>query len=268
MTGQICHVAAKSADGPRYDPDMSDEERDGFDNLLLLCGEHHTTIDRHPERYESSWLLTLKAEHERRAIKQIELSDEVATGIASALIAQLLGDGRVEYRWEKTGHAPLLGSATRRRRVRGAGAVLGACALLTWVGACWYQVRTFGMLGAPEWVSRILIASTFAFGLAILARVYTNGWRPDTYRRMGASDVFVDGDGNGHFIGVWAACGECGEYGGVLSLHLSPAHPTEHVLGQCSRNPSHVFTFDPSTLKGRRTFLPKPRPEEIVRSAV
>lgn len=43
--GEICHIAARNADGPRYDVHMADEERREYGNLLLLCRNHHARID-------------------------------------------------------------------------------------------------------------------------------------------------------------------------------------------------------------------------------
>jgi hypothetical protein len=51
VTAEICHIKAQSAGGPRYDPDQTDKERHGFDNLLLLCGDHHKVVDADPATY-------------------------------------------------------------------------------------------------------------------------------------------------------------------------------------------------------------------------
>ncbi|MEV6303057.1 hypothetical protein AB0M02_26825 [Actinoplanes sp. NPDC051861] len=44
---------------PRYAPGLDDDERDGFDNLLLLCVPHRKTIDRdeqgHPVELLQTW---------------------------------------------------------------------------------------------------------------------------------------------------------------------------------------------------------------------
>ncbi|PQJ29659.1 hypothetical protein BSZ32_14950 [Rubritalea profundi] len=42
----ICHIEALSPGGPRYNPDSSDEERNAFPNLMLLCKTHHGIIDQ------------------------------------------------------------------------------------------------------------------------------------------------------------------------------------------------------------------------------
>ena len=45
IISKICHIAAASKEGPRFDENMTDDERRGFDNLILLCDEHHVIID-------------------------------------------------------------------------------------------------------------------------------------------------------------------------------------------------------------------------------
>lgn len=39
--GNVCHIEAREKGGPRYNKSQTDEERNGFDNLMCLCYEHH-----------------------------------------------------------------------------------------------------------------------------------------------------------------------------------------------------------------------------------
>ncbi len=87
--GEMAHIVADSRQGPRGDSPMSDEERDQHTNLLLLCGDHHKTIDSQPLTYSVSVLRAIKTDHEGR-IRQatspdtprppIELKQEVIHG--------------------------------------------------------------------------------------------------------------------------------------------------------------------------------------------
>lgn len=45
IISKICHICAASPNGPRYDASLSEDELRGFDNLILLCDEHHVIID-------------------------------------------------------------------------------------------------------------------------------------------------------------------------------------------------------------------------------
>lgn len=64
VTGEVCHIKANSAGGPRYDPHQTDEDRHSEGNLILLCGRHHTLIDADPEKYTTSVLLQMKLDHQ------------------------------------------------------------------------------------------------------------------------------------------------------------------------------------------------------------
>jgi hypothetical protein len=73
IISKICHIAAASKEGPRFDKDMTDDERRGFDNLILLCDEHHVMIDNkaNEETYPTTLLKTWKSEHEKKMIELI-----------------------------------------------------------------------------------------------------------------------------------------------------------------------------------------------------
>ena len=43
--GNVAHICAASVQGPRFDPNMSDDERRHFDNLILLCSDCHKIVD-------------------------------------------------------------------------------------------------------------------------------------------------------------------------------------------------------------------------------
>lgn len=52
IVGEICHIEAASSDGPRYNPNQTDDERRGFDNLILLCESCHKIIDNKANEYD------------------------------------------------------------------------------------------------------------------------------------------------------------------------------------------------------------------------
>ncbi len=64
LTGECCHIEAYSSTGPRYNERQTDEERNGYDNLVLMCPRHHKIIDSHPEQYTVEKLQSIKASHE------------------------------------------------------------------------------------------------------------------------------------------------------------------------------------------------------------
>jgi hypothetical protein len=57
---EMCHIKAARPGGPRYDPLQSAAERHGYDNLILLCGTHHSVIDDDEEVYTVERLIKMK----------------------------------------------------------------------------------------------------------------------------------------------------------------------------------------------------------------
>ncbi len=70
IISKIAHIEAASESGPRFNPNMSDDERRGFDNLILLCDECHSIVDNptNVEKYTVELLKTWKTTHENKQI--------------------------------------------------------------------------------------------------------------------------------------------------------------------------------------------------------
>jgi len=66
IIAKICHIEAASPDGPRYNAEMTDDERRDFDNLILLCDECHSIIDNkeNENKYTVILLKEWKRNHE------------------------------------------------------------------------------------------------------------------------------------------------------------------------------------------------------------
>lgn len=77
VIGEICHIAAQSPGGPRYDVQQTEAERHGVDNLLLLCANHHKTIDGDEAVYPIPLLKGMKEAHEGFAGRDYQKSDDV-----------------------------------------------------------------------------------------------------------------------------------------------------------------------------------------------
>ena len=58
----ICHIEAAEAGGQRYNPNMTDIQRADYDNLILLCVQHHDETND-IEKYTVDVLKTMKQEH-------------------------------------------------------------------------------------------------------------------------------------------------------------------------------------------------------------
>ncbi len=66
LVGEICHIKAARPGGPRYDENQTSAERHSYDNLILLCGIHHTVVDDDEEAYTVDRLIKMKTDHEQR----------------------------------------------------------------------------------------------------------------------------------------------------------------------------------------------------------
>ena len=68
------HIAGLNPGSARYDSDMTDEERNSVNNIILLCPTCHEIIDRDPEKYTVSKLKEIKKEHEEWVDEQLTSS--------------------------------------------------------------------------------------------------------------------------------------------------------------------------------------------------
>lgn len=89
---RICHIRGRKPGAPRYDPTQSDEERNGFYNLLLLCpGCSHLIDYLEPDAYTVERLEEIKQLHEQRATdKHWHPTEEEQNRFAVLAIAQAL----------------------------------------------------------------------------------------------------------------------------------------------------------------------------------
>jgi hypothetical protein len=79
LIGEVCHIKGKQPGSARYDPSQPGADRNSYDNLLLLCPNHHTIVDDDLESYTVGRLLKMKADHEAAATS---ISDADAEKVA------------------------------------------------------------------------------------------------------------------------------------------------------------------------------------------
>lgn len=75
--GKICHIEGLNPQSARYNPNSTDEERNSFDNLILLCANHHEQIDQNPEIYTVAYLKEMKARHNAEVRNKIGKKDSL-----------------------------------------------------------------------------------------------------------------------------------------------------------------------------------------------
>lgn len=81
LIGEVCHIEAAEEGGERYNPNQTDEERRHYDNLILLCHEHHVETNDIQE-YTVNKLKNMKKVHEAKFINNnFELDEQVLKSI-------------------------------------------------------------------------------------------------------------------------------------------------------------------------------------------
>ena len=72
--GEMAHIRGERPGSNRHDPSQTPAERDAYENLILLCPNHHTLIDRpeNEDRYSIEFLQVMKAEHEKFVSGKLE----------------------------------------------------------------------------------------------------------------------------------------------------------------------------------------------------
>ena len=79
--GQVCHIEAAEFNGPRFNPNQTDEERRAFENLMLMCYPHHKETDD-VGTYPVARLHEMKATHEAKftdVVRKMQMSVEDQT---------------------------------------------------------------------------------------------------------------------------------------------------------------------------------------------
>ncbi len=86
VVGKECHIVGRSDDGPRAPKTLTDEEsqrwkhlvddRDGYANLVLMCGVHHDLIDGDVAAFPVARLVRIKADHEREVSRHRPKQDQ------------------------------------------------------------------------------------------------------------------------------------------------------------------------------------------------
>jgi hypothetical protein len=63
---EMAHIFAANDDGPRGNAELSEEERGDYENLILLCANCHTMIDKAPDDFPDATIRAWKRERVER----------------------------------------------------------------------------------------------------------------------------------------------------------------------------------------------------------
>jgi hypothetical protein len=91
LVGEICHICGRRPNAPRYDATQSEEARHGFDNLILLCANHHKVVDDDEESYPVERLRKMKATHEakKQSAPPAEQIDQIVRGLIDQSVSSV-----------------------------------------------------------------------------------------------------------------------------------------------------------------------------------
>ena len=70
--GEAAHIRGEKPTAARYDSNMTDEERDNVRNLVYMCTDHHTIIDKVEADWPIATLQALKESHEAQVRTAME----------------------------------------------------------------------------------------------------------------------------------------------------------------------------------------------------
>lgn len=65
FVAEICHIEAAETNGPRFNPDQTNEQRRHVSNLMLMCHKHHKITDNIDE-FPTPSLHAMKKKHEAK----------------------------------------------------------------------------------------------------------------------------------------------------------------------------------------------------------
>ena len=64
LVGEVAHIQAANETGPRFNANMTNDERRAQTNLMIMCAHCHTIIDGDTVTWTVDKLEALKASHE------------------------------------------------------------------------------------------------------------------------------------------------------------------------------------------------------------
>lgn len=68
IVGEEAHIISKKINGPRHE---KLENYDTYENLILLCPNHHSIIDKNPDDYTVERIKSLKEKHEKKIAEKV-----------------------------------------------------------------------------------------------------------------------------------------------------------------------------------------------------
>jgi hypothetical protein len=99
---EVCHIKGEKSTAARHDDSQSEEERHGFDNLILLCNVHHKVVDDDPLAYTVERLNRMKADHARK-FQWTAVDDALAERVAVLIQNNTVFGGSIIHTQNQSG---------------------------------------------------------------------------------------------------------------------------------------------------------------------
>ncbi len=93
--GEVAHIVAAQSDGPRGDSSSDEQDLTSFDNLMLLCLNCHTIVDRAPDDYPVAMLREWKESHALRIAEALGAIRYTSRSQARLALAQIFDENRI-----------------------------------------------------------------------------------------------------------------------------------------------------------------------------
>lgn len=94
---EVAHIVAASDEGPRGDAEVESENLVGFENLILLCPNCHTVVDRALEEFPVERMRQWKSEHEARLRSLLGVKVFDTRAEAQVELRRLLAPGKAVH---------------------------------------------------------------------------------------------------------------------------------------------------------------------------
>jgi hypothetical protein len=92
LIGEMAHIEGEKSGSARYNAKMTDDQRADYSNLILLCPNHHTEVDKNVNDYPVEKLKKIKRDHEKRVNKSLQQSMSLVTFAELEVILKYIGD--------------------------------------------------------------------------------------------------------------------------------------------------------------------------------
>lgn len=86
---ELAHIIGQSTDGPRGENDLPLEERDDYENIILLCPNCHRKVDKFSHLYSDETVRNWKQTHEERIVALFNIPKFETRDLARKAIAKI-----------------------------------------------------------------------------------------------------------------------------------------------------------------------------------